>query len=150
MRPMPAGNNKVYGRRLLDGSGTTTTTVVGELPCVACMVWQGSAPTCVPRASWPPHSYVPATPTQLGQTPMPVPDPPPAPLSRPVAPTLVCPPPAGSGDQINGAQVNSVISNQQQINSNSKLNANTLLAGQGNLAGIAINRGELHSQIMLI
>ena len=51
--------------------------------------------------------------------------------------------PAGSGDQFNAAQLNSIIANQQQVNSNSGANVNTVAAIQSNVAGAAINKGEL-------
>ena len=53
------------------------------------------------------------------------------------------PPPAGSADQFNAAQLNSIIANQQQVNSNSGANIDTVAAIQSNAAGLAVNKGEL-------
>ena len=56
---------------------------------------------------------------------------------------LACPPtpPAGSGDQFNAAQLNSIIANQQQANTNSGVNTNAIIAQQTNVAGSATNTG---------
>ena len=48
--------------------------------------------------------------------------------------TLLLCPHAGSLDQFNAAQLNSIIANQQQANSKSGVNANTVLAKQTNAA----------------
>ena len=52
------------------------------------------------------------------------------------------PHPAGSFDQFDAAQLNSIIANQKQANSKSKDNTNAVVAKQTNVAGKATNKGE--------
>ena len=101
------------------------------------MVGPGSVTTCVARATTPSQTRVLPQPA-LTRCLLPFPGllPPPSYAPPP-------PPTAGSADQFNAAQLNSVIANQQQVNSNSGANFDTVLAAQGNAAVVASNKGEL-------